>query len=44
MYVRRFCIEVLSKGNDNWDSLGDTIVTALKINSMRKGTNFLPWS
>jgi len=39
-----FCIEVLSKGNENLDSLGDTIVTALKRNSMRKGTNFLPRS
>jgi len=44
MYIRRFYIEVLSKGNENCDILGNTIVTALKINSMRKGTSFLPRS
>jgi hypothetical protein len=27
-----FYIAVLNKGNENWDSLGDTTVTALKIN------------
>jgi len=28
-----FYIAVRSKGNENWDSLGDTSVTALKTNA-----------
>jgi hypothetical protein len=36
MYVRRFYIAVLSKGNENLGSLGDTIESALKTNAEMK--------